>query len=110
MDRREAVNRLKCVKDSITHAKNVTNKLSNGKSDSLYGIMTNDIEQDEIAIDMAIKSLQDKKARYWKRRWLKQRKQLEDLAVMFESMGKDSNADMVRAILRGDTNGEQTIN
>jgi len=60
------------------------------------------------AIDMAQKALKDKKARYWKRRWLKMRENIYTVIEMFEQSNKPASATLVRIICLGGNHGLDT--
>ena len=53
------------------------------------------------AIEVAIKCLKDKKARYWKRRYLKQRDLVNQAIEMFERVDKPASAKMLRIMILG---------
>jgi hypothetical protein len=85
MDRKEAIERLKLMSQS-------------DDDDSRW---VEDIRLDEEAIDMAIKALKDKKARYWKRRWLKQRDSIYFVIHTFDTLGLHSSAEFIKIVLLG---------
>lgn len=62
------------------------------------------------AIEVCIKHLKDKKARYWKRRWLKQRENIYKVIETFEQSGKPASALVVKIICLGGQNGVDTDN
>ena len=101
MDRKEAIKRLEDIKYSVTIAKKAVETVET------FEIMASDMQSDEEAIDMAIKALKDKKARYWKRRWLKQRDSIYFVIHTFDTLGLHSSAEFIKIVLLGGNYGER---
>lgn len=93
MDRKEAIKRLEDIKNSVTSVKKTVETVK------AFEIMAIDMASDEEAIDMAIKALKDKKARYWKRRWLKQRDAIYFVIHTFDTLGLHSSAEFIKIVL-----------
>ena len=74
-----------------------------------YRNLDTDIISSE-AIEVCLKSLKDKKARYWKRRWLKMRDNTYKVIEMFEQNNKPASAAVVRIVCLGGNNGVDTDN
>lgn len=53
------------------------------------------------ALEIALKALKDKKARYWKRRWLKQRDAIYFVIHTFDTLGLHSSAEFIKIVLLG---------
>lgn len=53
------------------------------------------------ALVIAQKAIKDKKARYWKRRYLKQRELVYKAIELFENCGKPASAKILRIVVLG---------
>lgn len=61
-------------------------------------------------IDMAIKSLSDKKARYWKRRWLKQRDNIYYVINVLNNTGHTTTANFIETMIIKENRNEMDSN
>lgn len=67
-------------------------------------VLSNDV------IDMAIKSLSDKKARYWKRRWLKQRDNIYYVINVLNNTGHTTTANFIETMIIKENRNEMDSN
>lgn len=67
-------------------------------------VLSNDV------IDVAIKSLSDKKARYWKRRWLKQRDNIYYVINVLNNTGHTTTANFIETMIIKENRNEMDSN
>ena len=75
MERQEAIKELKAYQNDNTK------------------VLSNDV------IDVALKALSDKKARYWKRRWLKQRDNIYYVISVLKDTGHPTTAEFIKSMI-----------
>ena len=67
-------------------------------------VLSNDV------VDMAIKTLSDKKARYWKRRWLKQRDNIYYVISVLNNTGHPTTAEFIKSMIIEENRNEMDTN
>lgn len=67
-------------------------------------VLSNDV------VDMAIKTLSDKKARYWKRRWLKQRDNIYYVISVLNDTGHPTTAEFIKSMIIEENRNEMGTN